>query len=319
MRRPILRRSLLASGMAFAATGLPFSFSRPAGASDAVLAMTHVADGVYAFAGRHDLMTAANRGEICNVGFVVGDEAVAVVDSGGSAEEGRALVAAVHAVTKKPIRYLINTHMHPDHVFGNAAFEDVGAIIVGHRNLPRALKSRGEFYLESYRQAMGDALMADIRIVLPSRTIAQPEEIDLGERKLLLTPWRPAHTDNDLTVFDRTTRTLFTGDLCFNGHIPTLDGSLKGWLGQLDGLAAIDAAAAIPGHGPVPAAWPAALEPERRYFEVLAADIRQAIAKGIPISEASMVAAKSERSNWQLFDEHNARNATAAYAELEWE
>lgn len=318
MTKRCKRRLVLKSGTLLALSSFFPSLERYAIAAS-ILDVRHVAEGVYAFAGRHELMTEANQGEICNVGFVIGGEAVAVIDSGGSATEARALIAAIRAITDKPIRFLINTHMHPDHVFGNAAFEDIGATIVGHRNLPRALMSRGDFYLASYRETMGNALMSEIRIIAPSRLIDHEEEIDLGGRKLTLRAWKPAHTDNDVTVLDKQTRTLFAGDLCFLGHLPTLDGSILGWMAQLDSLAAIDAAMVIPGHGPVPFPWPEALEPERHYFEVLARDVRKAISDGVPLAEAVQGAANEEREHWQLFDQYNTRNATAAFAELEWE
>ncbi len=278
-----------------------------------------ISDGVYAFAGVNELMTEANQGAICNLGLVVGGEAAAVIDSGGSMAEARAFIAAIQETTDKPVRYLVNTHMHPDHIFGNAAFRDAGATIVGHRNLPRALAARGDFYLQSYRRQIGGALMAGIEIVPPSAVVDDRLELDLGNRKLVLRAWKPAHTDNDITVYDPATRTLFAGDLVFMGHLPTLDGSLLGWMRQLDELAAIDAATAVPGHGPVPSAWPRALEAERRYFEALASDLRRAIDNGQPIGQAVKAAAISEHDNWALFDDYNERNATAAYAELEWE
>lgn len=309
------RREFLACG-----TGAALSLGVPAYPvrAERALAVTRIADGVHGFAGTPALMTAANRGAICNLGFVVGRDAVAVIDSGGSVAEARALIAAIEAVTERPIRYLINTHMHPDHVFGNAAFADLGCEIIGHRNLPRALASHGDFYLANYRGAMGE-LMADIRIVPPSRLIDGREELDLGDRKLVLAAWKPAHTDNDLTVLDVQTGTLFAGDLCFVDHLPTLDGSLLGWIGQLDALASIGAISAIPGHGPVPSAWPEALIAQRRYFEVLTRDLRKAIAAGVPLGDAVLTAASGERSHWTLFDEYNTRNATSAFAELEWE
>ncbi|QRM57554.1 quinoprotein relay system zinc metallohydrolase 2 [Sinorhizobium sp. BG8] len=321
MKNRSTRRSILKSAFALAAASLsgPATFARRAVSAVEALPVRKVADGVYAFTGAVDLMTEANGGEICNLGFVVGGESVAVIDSGGSLVEARALIEAISSTTPLPIRYLINTHMHPDHTFGNAAFADAGAVIVGHHNLPRALASRGEFYLRNYRAMMGDALMAGVRIVPPTRLIAEPGEIDLGGRTLLLTPWKAAHTDNDLTVLDRETGTLFTGDLCFVDHLPTLDGSIKGWMAQLDALAAIPAKRAIPGHGPVPSDWPTALEPERRYFQALVADIRKAISGGVPLSKAVQSAGESERGRWSLFDEHNERNATAVFAELEWE
>src|SRR3569833_1008097 len=131
-------------------------------------------------------------------------------------------------------------------------------------------------------------------------------------------PWPGAHSDCDLTSDDEQSGTLFAGDLVFLTHIPVMDGSLRGWLGQLDRRAALPAQRVVPGHGPV-SPWPAALAGERRYLATLATDTRALIARGRPITEASSGAAASERSKWQLFDDYNARNATAAFSEMEWE
>jgi quinoprotein relay system zinc metallohydrolase 2 len=314
------RRSVLQTGIFFACCGLPHvRLARAQAANPQPLPVKQIADGVFAFAGVPAMMNDKNEGEICNVSFIIGDEAVAVIDSGGSAAEGRELLAAIREKTDKPIRYLINTHMHPDHIFGNAAFGGTGAIVTGHHNLPRALASRGDYYLASYRDAMGADLMADIRIVPPTRLITDEEDLDLGNRKLTLKAWKPAHTDNDLSVFDQQSQIFFTGDLCFIKHLPTMDGSLLGWIAQLETLKSIKAKFAVPGHGPIPSPWPQALEQEQRYFEVLARDLRKAIADGEPMANAVKTAGQSERANWHLFDDYNERNATAAFAELEWE
>jgi quinoprotein relay system zinc metallohydrolase 2 len=281
--------------------------------------LKEIADGVFAFQGVVDLEMPSNEGAIANLAVVVGKDAAAVIDSGGSLVEANAFIEAIRKLTAKPVRYLINTHMHPDHIFGNAAFRDLGATIVGHHNLPRALEARGTFYLKSYREQIGEALMQGIEIVPPTVLVRDRLELDLGGRKLELMAWEAAHTDNDLTAYDATTRTLFAGDLVFVKHLPTLDGSLLGWLRQMDALAAIGAERVVPGHGPVPSAWPDALDAERHYFEILASDLRKAIAAGTPLAEAVKTAGRSEAGKWALFEEYNGRNATAAYAELEWE
>lgn len=285
--------------------------------SQGPLKIREVASGVYVHVGAIALMTAANEGAIANIGFVVGDDGVAVIDTGGSVREGRRFLAAIRQITQKPILYVINTHEHPDHVFGNAAFQPP-TVFVGHDNLPRELAERGSYYLKSFRPSMG-SLLDDVRIVPPTLTVIDEVKLDLGHRVLLLKAWRPAHSNSDLTVLDETSGTLFAGDLVFLRHIPVLDGSILGWLKSIDELAQIPAQRVIPGHGPAPAPWPGALNDEKAYLERLESDCRGLIRRGVPLAAAAQIAGSSEKSRWELFEDYNARNATAAYSELEWE
>jgi quinoprotein relay system zinc metallohydrolase 2 len=278
-----------------------------------------VASGVFVRSGEHALMSGDNHGAIANVGFIVGSRYVAVIDTGGSACDGAALRAAVRATTSLPIRYVINTHVHPDHIFGNAAFLQDQPLFVGHHNLARALAARGAHYLEANLREMGDAAFAGTEIVPPGLTVDDRHEIDLGGRILELVAHPTGHTDNDLTVLDRATGTLWTGDLVFLEHLPVIDGSLTGWMAVTNELKQTSATRAVPGHGPASVPWPQGAAAQERYLSVLIEDLRRMIADGRTMNQAIDVAAHAERGEWQLFDEFNPRNASVGFAELEWE
>jgi quinoprotein relay system zinc metallohydrolase 2 len=309
------RRRLLTALAALAAAPLIRPFSARATGTFA----SEVAPGVYVHKGHHALFSPENGGDISNAGFIVGKDAVAVVDTGGSARVGAELKLAIRAVTDLPIRYVINTHMHPDHVFGNAAFADDAPAFVGHAKLARGLAARSERYLAINKELMGEAAFAGTRIVLPNVAVEDHMTLDLGGRTLELESEKTAHTDNDLIVRDTATSTVFLGDLLFSEHIPTLDGSIRGWLALMERLAAAPAARVVPGHGPTSMSWPDAAKPLQHYLTTVATDVRRLIKENRTLSEATETAGLSEKDAWLLFDDYHKRNVSAAFAELEWE
>ena len=150
--------------------------------------LTPVADGDYAHFGQVALASQVNGGDIANIGVIVGQQAVAVVDTGGSVKVGQELLAAIRGITNKPVRYVINTHEHPDHIFGNAAFSN-NVTFVGHHNLPAEMFKRGEYYLHSFRDILGPEAIEQVRIVAPTLLVADQMTLDLGDRRVRLTAW----------------------------------------------------------------------------------------------------------------------------------
>jgi quinoprotein relay system zinc metallohydrolase 2 len=289
------------------------------GPAETPLAVEQLAPGVYVHFGRQETANASNRGDTANIGFIVGDRCAAVIDSGGSPRIGRRLSLALRAATAKPVCYVINTHMHPDHVLGNAAFRSASPppVFVGHARLAAALAARGDIYRRALLRETGEDMKA-ADIVPPTLTVSEPIELDLGGRSLQLRAWPTAHTDNDLSVFDRGSGTLWLADLLFAGHTPVVDGSLRGWLALLPELADMQARRVVCGHGATDD-WRKALAEQERYLRALLDETRAAIAAGRSLSESVDSVGKMESGRWLLFEEFHRRNVTAAFAELEWE
>ena len=313
----MVRRRRCAAAFRLAILGLTSHAAIASAADD--LKLQKLADGVFVHVGAQAEASAENRGDIANIGFIVGEKCVAVIDTGGTLMVGRALRAAIVRTTPKPICYVINTHVHPDHVFGNAAFERADTQFVGHKHLPAALAARSDSFQKTLSRELGD--IADgSRLIAPTTLVESDLDLDLGGRNLSLHAWNTAHTDNDLSVFDSMTGTLWTGDLLFVDRIPVIDGSLLGWLKALAALrAGPPPRHIVPGHGPIDPPWPAALAAEMRYLETVATDVRAALKAGRTLAQTVETVGLSERSHWLLFDDYNRRNATAAYTELEWE
>lgn len=277
-----------------------------------------VAPGVFVRRGPHAEATVGNAGGIANIGFVIGRDAVLVTDTGGSLADGRWLRNELRARTDRPIRHVVLSHVHPDHCFGAAAFLDDAPEFIGHATLPDALQARGAFYREGLAEIFGEADAGEV--VYPTRTVgAEGASVDLGDRVLQLHAHPTAHSSCDLSMFDAEAGLLFPADLLFVERIPSLDGSLHGWLGELDVLEALGARQAVPGHGPAVVDPAPAIADMRRYLVTLRDNVRAAIAAGRSIAETIEIAAVAERDRWALFDDYHGRNVTQAYKELEWE
>jgi len=287
-----------------------------------------IADGIYIHYGKHEnIYEGSNIGDIANLGFIIGDESIAVIDTGGSHQVGEAFKLAIKNISPKPIKYVINTHVHQDHILGNTAFISEGAIIYGHFNLKKALQERGSQYIRQISEA-GDKIKGT-RIIFPHQIIANTSTdqtkklsnkitIDLGNRKLLLTSNITAHTYSDATIFDLKTKTLFVGDLVQDERLPSMDGLVKNWIKLLYIIEKVDFKIMVPGHGKIQKDN-IALKKTRTYLQVLYDDVIDALKKDIPAEKIIKIAAESEKDKWVLFDRVNPGNVVRTIMRYEWE
>ena len=308
----------IAAACVFIAAFVATPLTRADGPTPPALDVEEVADGVFVHRGRALPLDAVGHDDIANIGFIVGSRCIAVVDTGGSVRQGRALLAAIRARSALPVCHVINTHGHVDHVLGNAAFVSDATRFVGHARLGAALGNSAAFFVAEYAPDF-DAPASVRQVVAPTLTVDAVRVLDLGARRLVLRAWPRSHTDNDLSVFDEKTSTLWTGDLLFRERLPAVDGSVRAWLEVMATLAALDVARVVPGHGAPSLDLDAALRDQRAYLQALVDDVRKAIGNGQSLQQAIAEAGQSQRRDWQVWEPTHARNVTRVFQELEWE
>ena len=289
-----------------------------AGLKDTDFAIEDVGDGIYVHHGIHQDIDDGYKGDICNASFVVGSKGVVVIDTGGSFKVGNQLRDAIKKVTDKPILYVINTHVHPDHIYGNAAFLADKPEFIGHEKLATAMELRREQYTKLNAKLLGNDAKGS-KLVKPTIAVKTTLELDLGDRKLMLTAHPVAHTNTDVSALDSKSSTLFTGDLLFIERTPVLEGDIKGLIAELEKFKSSASKQVVPGHGAVTKDWKRAIENQQRYLNALLTDIRASIKKGESMESAMNSAAASEKDKWQLFEIANRRNVNIIYPALEWE
>jgi quinoprotein relay system zinc metallohydrolase 2 len=314
----IASRSLAVFAAAFLAASAPAPAGAAATPLPANFEVSEIAPGNYVHYGGFDERSPANLGDNANIGFIVGEKCVLAVDTGGSLPVGRALREAIRRVTPLPVCYVVLTHVHPDHFFGAAAFLGDHAQFIAHENYPAQLRARSRSYVNSLQRDLGTAA-AGSEIVSPTRLVRDRLELDLGGRTVAVQAWPPAHTDDDLTVFDSASRTLWLSDLLFVEHTPVIDGTITGFLAVMRDLRRIAADHYVPGHGRSNLPWPQPLDAQQRYLTVILEETRAAIRARKTIQQATDEVGLSEAGKWAAFELFHRRNVTAAYAELEWE
>lgn len=231
----------------------------------------------------------AAEGLGANSGFVVGNDAVLVIDSRYTPGLANELLAAIRSVTDTPVKYVVNTHYHPDHAWGNMVFKAQGAVIVARPETRAALLKYSPAYLEFYQQRSAETyeLLRDVKITPPDTTFGDETEIDLGGVTVSLRYYGPAHTAGDCVVIVPKDRIAFVGGLVSNGYHPNMGdpgADFDNWIATLDTLAAAKFRRVVPGQGKVCGSEEFAAA--AGYLTTLRIQVDQNIGRMVPLEQA---------------------------------
>ncbi|MBI3526099.1 MAG: MBL fold metallo-hydrolase [Betaproteobacteria bacterium] len=279
-----------------------------------------ISEHAWAWIGPYEGPGMANQGYRMNLGFVVGKQAIAVIDTGYTPEMAQEMLDHIRKLTALPVRVAINTNSQPHRFMGNEVFRKAGARIIAGKEAAARMTQDGGMFVAGIEQIL-QRPAGSVALPRPPDHLIAPgdsERIDLGGVVIELRDFGRAHTRGSLIVAVEPDRTIFAGDILYSGRLPAIlpDSSVVGWLAAVDRLRKLDARVFVPGHGePKPLA---SFEHSTvTYLAALKRHMTQQLKQGADLGAAT---ASFDASAWRdlvNFDELAGRNASNAFVEFE--
>jgi glyoxylase-like metal-dependent hydrolase (beta-lactamase superfamily II) len=275
----------------------------------------------YYVKGEAGLASSANEGYMSNAAFVVTDEGVVVYDTLGTAVLGQKLVDAIKKITSKPIKRVIVSHYHADHIYGLQVFQDLGAEIWAHTSGQEYFRSdAAALLLTQRRETLFPWVDDQSRLVGASTWLEGDTDFKMGGLTFELRHVGPAHAPDDMVMFVREDKALFTGDLIFIGRVPYVgDADSRSWLVAIDKLIAFKPKYLITGHGAASSTPEKDLKLTRDYLSFVRKVMGNAVAEFVPFAEAYDKVDWKRFSKLPAFKEGNRENAYNTYLLMEKE
>ena len=273
---------------------------------------------VYAWIGPLGGPSKKNQGYRMNMVFVVGNDAIAVLETGYTEAMGKAMLAHIRAVSDKSVKYAVNTNSQPDRFMGNPAFRRAGASIIAHKVSAKRMAAESANYAATIEQIL-ELPKDSIKIPqAPDRIIDSKTELDLGGVTVVLDNFGPAHTPAQLVAVIPDDKIVYAGDMLFSQRLLAIipEGNIASWLAAFARLKQFGDMTFIPGHG-----QPGPLKnfdfPTRQYLELLHSHMQKMVEDGVDIQDAINSLDQSRFSQLANFKDLAGRNASRAYLEQE--
>ena len=288
---------------------LTFSFLK---AFDYKLKPIKLNENSYYFYGKEEYFSPLNGGDIANVSFIITENSVILIDTGSSYEYGLQIKKEIEKITAKPIKYIINTHHHPDHFLGNSAF--IQSDIFATEYTKNEITQNGDLYIVNLVNIVQSA-MKDTKVKTPNKNL-NSKILDLDGYKLEVL-YLEGHTKSDVAIFDYQTKILYSADLVFHKRTPaTAHADIKKWIKSLEELEKIDYKFLVSGHG-IATTSKEPIKENISYLRFLDETLKQSGKNGLDIFEILEKPIPKEFESFTMFKEEFERSVINLYPSYE--
>jgi glyoxylase-like metal-dependent hydrolase (beta-lactamase superfamily II) len=277
-----------------------------------------LSEHVYAWIGPLDGPSKENKGYRMNMAFVVGTQAVAVLDTGYTVAMAEEMLAHIRKITDAPVKYAVDTNSRPDRFMGNPAFRAAGARIIAHELTAKNMAAQAGSFATGIERIL-ELKAGSVKIPQdPDQIITQKIQLDLGGVSVTLENLGPAHTPAQLVAHIVEDNMVYTSDLLFADRLPAIipDSNVASWVKTFDKLKQYGNATFIPGHGK-PGPLSSFDFPTRQYLSLLLNHMNKMVEQGVDVQDAIKRLDQSKFSKLANFDLLAGRNASWTYLERE--
>lgn len=277
-----------------------------------------IAPHSYAWIGPYGPPTKENQGFRMNMGFVVGKDAVAVIDSGYSDAMAKAMLKQISKITKQPVRHVINTNSQPHRILGNAVFKKHGATLIASIDAVPRITSEGAAMARTAENILGLSREDIHAPPVPDRALKGNTTLDLGGVTLKVSPAGTAHTSGCLTIEVVEDKVIYAGDVLYGGRLLAVlpVSRVDGWISAFNALRAFEGSVFVPGHGN-PGTLMDFEHSTFTYLTMLKNHMDEAVDRGTDLQDAIRTLDQSPWRELADFDALSGRNAHQVYLERE--
>ena len=271
-----------------------------------------LSENSYYFYGKEEYFSKENGGDIANASFIITANSVILIDTGSSKSYGEQVKKQIEKITSKPIKYILNTHHHPDHFLGNSAFSS--SDIYAAEFTKNEIEQNGDLYIVNLVNLV-EKEKKKKKIKAPNQVLTT-KTLNLDGYKLDILHL-DGHTQSDIAIYDENTKILYASDLVFNKRtLTTPHANMQNWLKSLEELEKINYSILVPGHG-LASKTKEPIKENIAYLNYLDNTLKNSVKEGLDVFEILEKPIPKEFESFTMFKEEFERSVINLYPSYE--